>query len=90
MKTIYQLTSVSALIAMTMALPAMAENSANTQLKEHFGLKPVAAKSSMPTTSREVSKPVVLEAKQPAPSNEKDSTANIPYVTYDGAENTNQ
>ena len=90
MKTIYQLTSMSALIVMTMTAPAMAENTANTQLKEHFGLKPVAVKSTMPTNSRESSKPVVLEAKQPSPTNEKGSSENIPYVTYDGAENTNQ
>jgi len=90
MKTIYKLTSMSALIAMTMTSPAMAENTDNAQLKEHFGLKPVAAKSNMSTNSREASKPVVLEAKHPTPTNEKDSSENIPYVTYDGAENTNQ
>ncbi len=92
MNTIKKISGGVALIAFVLALPVAAEEQVSTKLKEHTGFQPVATKRAMPTRTSEVPSRKVTEAALPAtPSNEPTSSADsMPYVTYDGAANSQQ
>ena len=92
MNTIKKISGGVAIIAFVLALPVAAEEQISTKLKEHSGFQPVATKRAMPTRTSEAPSRKVIEAALPAtPSNEPTSSADsMPYVTYDGASNSQQ
>ena len=92
MNTIKKISGGVAIIAFVLTLPVAAEEQISAKLKEHSGFQSVSTKNVMPTRASEAASRKVIEATLPAtPSNEPtSSTDSMPYVTYDGAANSQQ
>jgi len=92
MSTIKNISSSVALIAMALALPVAAEEQVTTQFQQHTRLQPVTTQRVMPVRAGESPQHTVIEATLPtAPKHEPmPNPDNMPYITYEGAENSAQ
>ncbi len=92
MSTSKHISSSVALIAIALALPVAAEEQITPQLQEHAAFQPVSAKRVMPVRAGEAPQRSVIEATLPAmPKHEPmPNPDNMPYITYEGAENSAQ
>ena len=89
METINNMLGSAALIALALALPASAEQQNNSRNKEYAGIQPVAARSIKPARTVETPLQPEASAATSASKNEDEvNPDNMPYITYEGAENT--
>lgn len=88
MKTVNHLPGIATLIALVLALPASAKDQNVTRDNGNIRVQPVTAISIKPSRTIEAPQELGGEAAAPASKNEGASNPyNMPYITYEGAEN---
>lgn len=89
MSTIRKISGSAALIALVLSLPVAAEQQVSSKFQEHTGLQPVSNTQKMPVRASDAPQSTTIEAALPNPSKPEpmSSPDNMPYITYDGADN---
>ena len=89
MKIVKHLPSIATLIALALALPASALDQSAFRIQEQLGLQSVVALPIKPSRTIEVIQPQTGATVTSAAKNDGESNPdNMPYITYDGAQNT--